>query len=385
MTQGKIRGGAAPVTMRLRRAVLLAATVAAGAAAARAEEFRLFPQEAARPRFYTSSVWGTGPERRLLDLDGSYPWDGGAAFPIQSDDTEASSGGSDEPPPPPPPEQPSPPKKLFTKGTTLWTVAALLGGVGQGIGAPIKYGTQSWHFTDEGYFGYDTYAGGADKASHFVISSGVSRLLFEAYKAQGLTVDQSFNLSLAVTLIDGILVETGDAVTVYGWSWQDLTADFLGATAGLFIHRYGLRDLIGLRVGSTFNDIPAWAVGSSQESLGSSYNDEIFTADLRLGGLITRLHGKPGIARFFLTSFVYYTRGFGYQPPLPSRYQECGVELGIDFPAILKAVNVPEDKWWGQGLYAFFSFFRIPFTQIGVYYNFKNKKWYGPSAPYHYY
>jgi len=209
-------------------------------------------------------------------------------------------------------------------------------------------------------------------------------LLYDIYIQNGQPENQSFAVALATTLMAGIFVETGDAVTVYGWSWQDLTADFLGATSGLMIHRFGLQDLIGLRVGPAGGDVPPSASGSSVEYLGSSYNDEIYAGDLKLGGLITRLHGKPGIARFFLTSVVYYTRGFGYVPPLPSRYQAMGFELGINFPAILDEFRVPKDKWWGQGLYAFFNFFRIPYTQIGAYYNLTNEKWYGPSAPYHY-
>jgi hypothetical protein len=385
MIRSTNRDNAAVCEGRLRRAALLAAAFAATATAAGARELHLFPAQPPAPRHFAG--WGAGPELHLVDLERSYPWRDGGGPDLHLVAAPSDAGDEQEPPPAPESAPPATPekKKLFTTGTTLWTVAALLGGVGQGIGAPIKYGTQSWHFTNEGWFGYDTYAGGADKASHFIISSGVSRLLYDMYRVNGLTVNQSFYLSLAATFTAGIFVETGDAVTVYGWSWEDLTADFLGATSGLLIHRYNLQDLVGLRVGPANSEIPASAIGSSEESLGSSYNDEIFATDIKLGGLITRLHGNPGIARFFLTSFVYFTKGFGYDPPLPSRYQEMGFELGINFPEILKEVGVKETTWWGKGLYLFFNFFRIPYTQVGAYYNFKNHKWYGPGAPYHYY
>ena len=32
-------------------------------------------------------------------------------------------------------------------------------------------------------------------------------------------------------------------------------------------------------------------------------------------------------------------------------------------------MGVQETTWWGKGLYAFFNFFRIPYTQVGAYYN----------------
>jgi len=387
-----IRGIAAPLqARRLGTALLVGALVAAGAEA-KADSFRLFPETAARPRAAAAALPASLDEPSgsgLVDLEASYPWnaaDRDFGWRDLAPDAEEPAPAPSPEKAPCPPLTPNPPaKKLFTTTTTLWTVAALLGGVGQGIGAPIKYGTNSWKFTDEKFFQYDTYAGGADKASHFTVSSGVSRLLYDVYIHDGHTVDQSFWLAFATTLTAGIFVETGDAVTVYGWSWQDLTADFLGDLSGLLINRFCLQDTLGLRLGPADTDIPPVAIGSSQPSLGDTYTNEIYVVDLKLGGAITRLGGRPGFARYFLTSFAFYTKGFGYDPPLPSRYQSVGVELGINFPAILDDLKVPKDKWWGQGLYAFFNFFRIPYTQVGTYYNFKTKKWYGPSAPYHYY
>ena len=79
------------------------------------------------------------------------------------------------------------------------------------------------------------------------------------------------------------------------------------------------------------------------------------------------------------------TKGYGYDPPVPSRYQEIGFEVGLNFPAIIKALGVSNETWWGDILIRAFEFIRIPYTQIGAYYNLTNHKWYGPGAPYHYY
>jgi hypothetical protein len=374
---------AARAAARLGRATLLAAAVWAAAGWAGAGELRLF-DGSARPRYFTPPATGEDSELRLFDLEHSYPWGGGdPGFRLVADAAEPE---TQESPEQPPGLSPSPaPKKFWNTTTTVWTGLALLGGMGQGLVAPIRYGTNAWHFTNEGWFGYTTYAGGADKVSHFIISSGVSRLLYDISIQNGQPVEKSFWVAFAATLTAGIFVETGDAVTVYGWSWQDFTADFLGGLSGVLIHRYGLQDTLGLRVGPAGADVPDSAVGSSAEYLGTSYNDEIYAGDLKLGGFIRHLHGNPGFARYFLVSMVYYTRGYGYVPPLPSRYQAMGFELGINFPEILEELRVPRDQWWGQTLYAFFNFFRIPYTQIGTYYNFRTKKWYGPSAPYHYY
>jgi uncharacterized protein YfiM (DUF2279 family) len=377
------------IPVRLRWATLLAAAALLAAPRARAAEFRLFPDPPAGPREAVDFQRVAEPELHIVDVAHVYPWNAAPGMELA---TLAGTFDLQEAPPPagdaqepPPPSVTVPPPKLFTTSTTLVTAGALVGGFLQGLGAPLQYGWVAWNVTDEGWFGRDTYVGGADKISHFVISSGVSRALYEAYIAQGKTVDQSFNLALATSFMAGTFVEIMDGVSVYGFSFQDLTVDALGAAAGLLIQRNHLEDMLGLRLGLSNTPIPPEAVGSSVATLGRSYNDEIYAADFKPAGLVRRLGGKPGFERFFLTSFVFFTRGFGYDPPLPTRYQQIGFEVGLNFPEILRALGVDEKTWWGTGLQAIFQFFRFPFTQVGVYYNLYDNKWYGPGAPYSYY
>jgi Predicted periplasmic lipoprotein (DUF2279) len=369
-----IRDLTARLPGRTLRATILAAALAGAAAGATAEEFHLFPESPPGSRF-ADVHWVDAPGP-LVDFEATFEaarlettaWPALAAI-------EPSLALDPQPRP----------EKLFTTATTVWTAAAVAGGVLQGLGAPLQYGWQSWNTTDEGWFGRDTYTGGADKVSHFVLSSAVSRLLYGAYTYLGHPPNQSFNLALATAFTSGLMVEVMDAFSVYGFSFQDLAVDALGSAAGVLIQRNHLDDLLGLRVGLVETPIPADAIGSSAETLGRSYNDEIYAADLKLGGLVRRLNGKPGFERFFLTSFVFFTKGFGYDPPLPTRYQEIGFEVGLNFSEILRAFGVTEKTWWGQGLIAIFDFFRFPFTQVGVYYNLFDQKWYGPGAPHHYY
>ncbi len=354
------------------------AALAAAAAGAKAEEFHLFPDSPPGSRF-ADVHWADAPGR-VLDIE--------ALFEAARLETAAWASAPTPPAftlsPAPPDPQPRP-EKLFTTATTVWTAAAITGGFIQGLGAPLQYGWVPFNVTDEGWFGRDTYTGGADKVSHFIISSGVSRLLYEAYTHLGHTPEQSFHLAAAAAFMSGTMVELLDSWSVYGFSFEDLASDALGSAAGVLIQRNNLQDLLGLRLGLVETPIPASAVGSSVPTLGRSYNDEIYAADLKLGGLIRRMKGNPGFARFFLTSFVYFTKGFGYDPPLPTRYQEIGFEVGLNFTEILRAFGVSEKTWWGQGLIAIFDFFRFPFTQVGVYYNLFDQKWYGPGSDRHYY
>jgi hypothetical protein len=279
----------------------------------------------------------------------------------------------------------APAKKLFTTGVTLWTIAGVLGGIADGIEGPLHYKTHPFTFTDESYFQYWTYGGGSDKASHFVISANAAGLLYDAYRLNGLSEAQSFGLALGTSVVAGAMVEIGDGLTPYGFSAQDWTADALGSLAGVLVKRYHLDDTIGFQLGRWLGTtIPPVIVGG-RPLFGIDYTQEIYTMDVKFAGALPRLGARPGFARFFQFSFAYLSKGFAYQPQLDSRYQEIGLEIGLDFQEILKAVGVDDSTWWGDTLQRIAGFLRIPYTQVGAYYNLKNNKWYGPSAPYHYY
>ena len=80
------------------------------------------------------------------------------------------------------------PQAAFS-GQTLWMTAGVIGAV------PVV-GELAWwkgnekgdfHFTDEGWFAQDTYAGGADKASHFFFGYMASREMEKWYERFGNT------------------------------------------------------------------------------------------------------------------------------------------------------------------------------------------------------
>jgi hypothetical protein len=60
---------------------------------------------------------------------------------------------------------------------------------------------QQFHFTEEGFFGRGTYAGGADKASHFVGHSIVSKELANLYGKFDYSPCQSRWMGFAVSTV----------------------------------------------------------------------------------------------------------------------------------------------------------------------------------------
>src|SRR5262249_34521799 len=228
----------------------------------------------------------------------------------------------------PSPHAPAP--RLFDKPTTILTTGVLVAITAwAGLGGQ-KDDYNPWHFTREKFFGKDTYAGGADKCSHFILSAALGRELGWAYEQFGKTPEQAYGLSLGVTVLSGVIQEVGDAFTPYGYSWEDVVADTLGGVTGVALSYYHLNDLIGLRFGFVPEDVPPDPC--CVDSLGENYSKEVYSGDLKIAGLAKRMHFNPGIARFLLLSATYGTKAYGTDPARPDRQRNVGVDIGLNLP-----------------------------------------------------
>jgi uncharacterized protein YfiM (DUF2279 family) len=257
----------------------------------------------------------------------------------------------------------------------IWIgVGAALAIGGSAVSAYTEEPRFPWHFTDEGWFGQNTYVGGADKASHFVSYYAVQRLATEYNQAFHLSRNRAAWVATAESFLAGLMTEIGDGTNKFGFSWQDLTMDTLGAFSGLAIVNFGLDDLIGFRAG--------WVPGApnpDRGGLGRDYSSEIYTFDLKFQGLGKRACFNPGPAKYLLFSITYGTKGYPYDDP-SLRERQLGLEIGINFAPILEALKVPREKWWGVVLYTLFDIVRFPYTAIGWRYDLNHDKWIGPDT-----
>jgi hypothetical protein len=229
-------------------------------------------------------------------------------------------------------------------------------------------------FANEGWLGAATYAGGADKVSHFWAGWAAEHLLETSYRALGRTEREARLLSVGVASLAGFLIEAGDGFSQYGASWEDAAMDVLGAVASSQVARLGLRDTIGVRIGRVPSTIPDPCCRYG--GYGSDYSKEVYTLDLKLAGFLPRVGARVGPARFLLVSLAYGTRGYRYSPEW-ARQRNVGIELGLNVAEVLRGVGVPEGRWWGAALIAVFSYVRLPFTSIGLYYDLNQERWWG--------
>ena len=239
-------------------------------------------------------------------------------------------------------------------------------------------GKSSFHFTNERWFGADTYAGGADKASHIVFGYAATRVAEKTFESFGETPANARLLSLALTGVGGALVELGDGFTkLYGYSWEDVTSNLIGALAATAVSATHTEDLLGLR----FGFVPAKTPPPQNRAYGygHDYSEDIYSADLKLNGAIRRLGGRPGLARFLVVSMTYGSKGYRFSP-VDHRERNVGVDVGLNVPEILLALGVPQTKWWGRTLVGLFEYVRVPYTAFGYQYDLNHHRWHGPST-----
>jgi hypothetical protein len=293
----------------------------------------------------------------------------------------------DDPPPAPiapaapvssAPAPKAPPPKLFDAKTAAVTAGVVLAAPLIGYFAWWRDSARDdFSFANERWFQEDTYAGGADKASHIFLGYIGSQLLQGIYRGFGKTPAQARGLTLAVVTVTGALIEIGDGYSQYGFSWEDITANTIGASVAFAIDAWNLDDTVGLRIGLMSSPVPPPCCRYG--GYGDDYSKEIYTLDLKLAGFLPRLGAKPGLARFFLLSGTYQTKGYRYSPP-ENRRREIGIEIGVNVREFLVALGVPETKWWGKILLGFAKYFRIPYSGWGFRYDLNSGKWTGPNS-----
>jgi hypothetical protein len=272
-----------------------------------------------------------------------------------------------------------PPRKLSLTGPTLGVTGKFL--AGSAVGGYFLWWQRrkivpfdTW---SEGWFGENTYAGGADKTSHFVLGYIGGRYLQHAYEKTGHSSDGARLLSVAGMAAAALLVEVVDGFTGYRFCWEDATITTAGAVTGALIDRAGLGDTLGFRTGRVPTHVPKDPNVVTEGSV--SYHFELYSLDVHLSGLLPRLGVAAGPGRFFLFSLTYNTRGYGFVRD-EFRQRNIGLDVGLDLPEIARALGVREERFPGKQLLFVLRYFRLPFTAVGFRYDLNHRRFHGPDG-----
>jgi hypothetical protein len=103
--------------------------------------------------------------------------------------------------------------------------------------------TGEFKIVKEGWFGQDTYAGGADKLGHFFMNYASSRIVAHALMWAGNDKDRAVNLGALTTLGAMTVVEIIDGYSKrWGFSREDALMNVIGAGAAVLMERHPALD-----------------------------------------------------------------------------------------------------------------------------------------------
>lgn len=242
-------------------------------------------------------------------------------------------------------------------------------GAGLGLGLSVG-GSIAWKFTtkwsgsfrvmDEGWFGRETYAGGADKLGHMYTDFVLGRGLFYLYQAYHYSRKDSILYAFISGSIARTLMEVADGFTTYHFSYGDLLFNLLGSTSNALL-------LLDEDIADTF--YMSWSYLSSSEAQAGYHDPFDFSTDYSgmVFGLNADLYGLRRMAGSDSTSWAdytfvginYYTRQFR-QPDQDKRERFVGMSYGI-------ALHRFYEK--GSVIGPVLRFVKLPFTFAGFAYS----------------
>lgn len=220
------------------------------------------------------------------------------------------------------------------------TRALILGSVG-GV---LAYGKTSWwqdgftgHFrtVNEGWFGQNTYAGGADKMGHAFSTYAGTRLLSQAFEWARNNHQDSVHLSAATIFGTLMAVETLDGFSKrWKFSKEDMVMNALGTGLGLLFEKNKrLDDLFDIR-------LHYWPSGDARRlneiSPVNDYSGQTYLLVAKATG-IPQLKNHETL-RYFELAVGYGSRG--YEPnegtPYPDRHRNLYFGISLNISEILR-------------------------------------------------
>jgi hypothetical protein len=208
-----------------------------------------------------------------------------------------------------------------------------------GAGAVLAYGATVWwndgssgHFRtiSEGWFGQDTYTGGADKLGHAYATYAGTRLLANAFEWAGNNRDDAIALSAATVFGTMLAVETLDGFSKrYKFSKEDMIMNAVGTGLGLLFEKNRrLDDLFDFR-------LHYWPSGDAKrlEEIGpiSDHSGQTYLLVAKATG-IPHLRNHE-VLRYFELAMGYGSRGYEPNDGTPaadrSRHAYIGISLNL--------------------------------------------------------
>lgn len=219
------------------------------------------------------------------------------------------------------------------------------------------YGSASFSFENEGWFGRDTGYGGADKIGHAWVGYALANLYTTIYTSWDFEPRQAALYGALSSLAHITLVEIGDGFSGdHGFSWEDQLFNTLGVGLAYLRQRNRyLHDAVDFRL--------EW-IPSRQFLRGdrldpfTDYSGHRYLLAFKLGGL---LQTDDPVLRALEVHVGYYTRGYvsGDDEYFTGRGRYGYIGLGLNVTYLL-------ERFIGHNAWHVFDYLQAPYTYLPV-------------------
>ncbi len=233
-------------------------------------------------------------------------------------------------------------------------------------GAIIVGGAIFWNYSErwtgefavenEGWFGKNSYNGGADKLGHAYTWSLLTRALIHNYERNGFSKKASAFWGFTIPAFNGVVIELLDGYTDYNASTEDILFNLLGSGLGAYLY---LHPALDETIHLDWSYIPSSDFRDNiKRDFTTDYAGQMVTLEVNGIGL-RKMFGqqKPLPTDYLQVGLSYYSRG--YSGELETNKQRVvGLTMGINFQAFFKKES---------RIRTFVKYYKIPYSFMGVF------------------
>ena len=265
----------------------------------------------------------------------------------------------------------------------------LIGGASIGIGAlALGAGAVAWWrayrfdgfgLKNTGSFGRTTYAGGGDKAGHFVSNYIALHAMTSIYEGLGARRERAVLYAAVFTGLIAQGVEIIDGfVPVHRFEYGDVIANIVGLGLGIGTEIVpDLDRVIGARIGywpsADFlaNQRKRTAVDTYLKLI-NDYSGQTVFVDLKLKGALELAGVSPGPARYVLAGINWSTAKYAPKGPEEERQRNLGVHVGVALPEVIDELELGAA---GRVLSGFLRYYAPPFATVSIARDLNHDRW----------
>lgn len=223
-------------------------------------------------------------------------------------------------------------------------------------GTILTWGVINWDYfqespqsTKEDWFGQGTDEGGADKLGHLYTTYALSHLYASIYRGWDYPDEKAIRLGTFSALGAMTIMELGDSFSKYGFSYEDMLMNCVGAVAGYW---FGTNPEWQKRLDLRLEYAPS--LSDFETDVITDYEHHKYLLALKADGFDTLRDTPIG---YFELHLGYYARGYDdYHSSQPDddRERTVYVGLGLNVGKVIKSV-------WDTRI---FNYLQLPYTYL---------------------